>query len=392
MDSAAPDPVYSLTLDPDSLQGFIEQMEGAGFRRGPGSNEWTGPAPAALKPFTDALEMTIIIRPGWPYFPPLVRVVGIDSWHANLDNLCLWQTGDDTLRWVTVEGIVARIGEWAEDAAAGFPRHGQALDPHLYFEAHSGWTAFLNVDEHISAHPSDGQTGNLRWTERPRQILDISAGPFRATDPLPPGIREPREVVGRWFFRDHVSTPPKNLDEFKNALTDNQRDRLDRDLRKVFRRFGLFVLFWKTPGGVAPLILIIAKDETGVDTRALAPIPKGIESRLLRAGRDVLALQALSVLVVGIGAVGSHVAELLTRSGIGGLRLVDSDSLWPANMVRHAARLARKPVRRRSTPWWTASRHMNGPTLNLTPPSSRTQPLFANAWRELTSPLTLRGI
>lgn len=337
MDSGLPDPIFDSTPDPELLQDFIDQMEQAGFRRRSGSPEWTGPVATALSQFTHATAMTIFIRPGWPYFPPGVRVAGIDSWHANRDNLCLWQTGDDTRRWVTLDGIIKRIAEWAEDASAGFPRHGLALDPHLYFAAHSGWTALINIEEHIGAHPTDGQTGNLKWTEMPRQILDLHTGPFRATDPLPHGIRESREVIGRWFFRDRLPAPPRNLGEFQEALTDHQRERFDRDLRKVFRQLGLFVLFWGVPTGVASLILFAVKGETGIDVGAVTAVPKGKEARILRAGPDSSILQTKTVLIVGAGAIGSHVAQLLARSAVGRLRLVDYDSLWPANLIRHAA-------------------------------------------------------
>ena len=46
---------------------------------------------------------------------------------------------------------------------------------------------------------------------------------------------------------------------------------------------------------------------------------------------------ASSVAIIGVGAIGSHVSEQLARAGIGRLRLIDYDRLWPVNLVRHAA-------------------------------------------------------
>ncbi|MBV9870858.1 MAG: ThiF family adenylyltransferase, partial [Frankiaceae bacterium] len=43
------------------------------------------------------------------------------------------------------------------------------------------------------------------------------------------------------------------------------------------------------------------------------------------------------VAILGVGAIGSHVVELLTRAGIGRLLMVEFDRLWPVNLVRHAA-------------------------------------------------------
>ena len=45
-------------------------------------------------------------------------------------------------------------------------------------------------------------------------------------------------------------------------------------------------------------------------------------------------LQASSVTIVGLGAVGGHVVEGLARAGIGRLRLVDFDTVQPSNINR----------------------------------------------------------
>jgi tRNA threonylcarbamoyladenosine dehydratase len=45
-------------------------------------------------------------------------------------------------------------------------------------------------------------------------------------------------------------------------------------------------------------------------------------------------LQATSVTVVGLGAVGGYVVEALTRAGISRLRLVDFDTVQPSNINR----------------------------------------------------------
>jgi tRNA A37 threonylcarbamoyladenosine dehydratase len=52
-------------------------------------------------------------------------------------------------------------------------------------------------------------------------------------------------------------------------------------------------------------------------------------------GEDGFAiLQDSSITIVGIGAVGGHVAEGLARAGIGRLRLVDFDVIQPSNINR----------------------------------------------------------
>lgn len=68
-----------------------------------------------------------------------------------------------------------------------------------------------------------------------------------------------------------------------------------------------------------------------VETRSLILLP---EEQGLRSGRaaDVVGKR---VAVVGVGSVGSTVAELLTRSGVSRLVLVDGDVMLPGNLERH---------------------------------------------------------
>jgi len=54
----------------------------------------------------------------------------------------------------------------------------------------------------------------------------------------------------------------------------------------------------------------------------------------LRSGRQEIAV-AKKVAIIGLGSVGSKVAEMLLRSGIRQLLLVDGDVLLPANLERH---------------------------------------------------------
>lgn len=52
------------------------------------------------------------------------------------------------------------------------------------------------------------------------------------------------------------------------------------------------------------------------------------------AGLLVASLRERTVLVAGLGSVGSYVAEQLARSGVGGLALLDPDVVEPANLAR----------------------------------------------------------
>ena len=49
---------------------------------------------------------------------------------------------------------------------------------------------------------------------------------------------------------------------------------------------------------------------------------------------NIAKLQAAHVVVVGLGGVGSYIAEALARSGVGALTLVDADEVAPSNINR----------------------------------------------------------
>ncbi len=329
------DPLLALTTHPTELSAFVRGIEEAGFAR-TGEREWIGPISPALIPLVDTDQMRIIIRPGWPYFPPGVGVEGIGSWHANRDAVCLWQTGDNTRRWVSLTDIHARINDWVADQATGFERHGLALDPHLYFDAAMFGHAFLNPSEILGARPTDGQTGTLKWSEIGQGVFDIDIGKFKASDVLPHGLTDRVNARGRWFYRDQHLEPPRDLDAFRPVLTENQASRFDADVRAAHLKVLLLVLFWRVGNDVAALVLLVSDPAGSRTTYVFAPEPKGLESRILRAGPDASALRDKSVLIIGCGAIGSNIAELLARSGIGLLNLVDNDRLWPANLIRHA--------------------------------------------------------
>jgi hypothetical protein len=145
-----------------------------------------------------------------------------------------------------------------------------------------------------------------------------------------------RDVRGRWFYRTHVGEPPRNLDELRRLLTDRQRDRLEKDLRD--RPLVMYGLVWRNRAGVVATMLLsqrVSADERKNYVVALRP--KGCDALLLRAGSDACELQRKSIAIIGVGAIGSHVADALARAGTGRLVLRDYDLLFPANLGRHAA-------------------------------------------------------
>ena len=158
-----------LTLDPERLHAFVAELNAAGFDAADDGRTFVGPLPSCLAPFTNVTTMKLVINEPWPYRQPSVHVAGIDWWHAAHDAPCLWQLDDNTKRWLTFAGIVARVEEWAEKAQEGFTgMDGAALDPHLYFKgAVTCQTVGIDVDGLVGHRARDGQHGKFASTPDP---------------------------------------------------------------------------------------------------------------------------------------------------------------------------------------------------------------------------------
>lgn len=79
---------------------------------------------------------------------------------------------------------------------------------------------------------------------------------------------------------------------------------------------------WPTvDGGIA-----VRRLYSGADTDAAKGARSGLLAPELRGRR---------VAVVGVGALGSFIADMLVRSGVRNLSLVDGDTVIPGNLVRH---------------------------------------------------------
>lgn len=339
------DPLYAAAAEPERLRAFTAEIEASGFER---VNEitWSGPTypPLTAAGFTDAERMTLLFRDSWPYRAPLLNVPGISAWHADRELLCLWRDDDNGQQWVTLQGLYDRIDEWIADANTGFAAVENARNPEIYWQEDSGRVAGLvDLDELLGGQDTDGQHGEFHFTEAvspdgrpsPINVFDLYPGPFTAMTPRPRGASN-REVRGRWFYRAQISEPPRNLGELRGMLTDRQVDRLDKDLRD--RPLLMYGLMWRNQAGLVATMLLSQRVSTDERKNYIVALrPKGRDALLLRAGPDAKDLQRRSIAIVGVGAIGSHVADALARAGTARLVLRDHDLLFPANLGRHAA-------------------------------------------------------
>jgi hypothetical protein len=290
--------------------------------------------------------MTIEITDGWPYVQPELVVDGLPPLeHVNEGNVvCLWRTGDPARQWKTLGGWRERIAQWCDGQTSGFRRLDEVTDTHAYFRGEVHALARMDLGAIPTATP-DGEQGHLRGRWRHNQsILDLRVDKTSGQD-----------VKGAWFFREAIAAPPRTLDEVRDTLVSGQNARLAELVESAKGgKPRIVMLLWDTPHGRNALVLHLDRDPESVvqrpvrgrgakapaarvRTRPLELAPSQVAVLRQRAGRDAERLERCSVVVFGGGAIGSHIALMVARCGVGKLTVVDGEPLRPGNVVRHIA-------------------------------------------------------
>jgi molybdopterin/thiamine biosynthesis adenylyltransferase len=322
------------TFDPASLEAFTTELVAAGFEPSPDTNRrvWKGPIHPAFEGLTDATRMKVLLRDGWPIQFPYVYVEGLNTNHLTEDGyVCLWHEGDGSGDWCTLDGLYGRIAQWCDHATKGWDVHGLARDAYLNFTKKHPAVATFDLDELRADHA--GAWGALNGELRHPFHVELASGaPQRA------------QLAGLWFHVGAMDLPPRNLAELRTALSRDQRRGLDRALSRrrpvdVLERSGgvdLVLFRWDREHRRHLLILGIAGSGDDNEMYALQEGPSDMTSLQLRAGPDAADLANRSIALFGVGALGGHAALCLASSGLGRIRLVDSDQILPGNVVRHA--------------------------------------------------------
>ncbi len=323
----------------ESLEEFASQLAELGFQSVviSGSSRWRGPVHPAFGALTAETTMDIVVRPGWPFQPPVLLVDGLDTNHSTLDGfVCMWRDGDPSLEWTTVAGFFSRIEKWCENAARGWQD-----DP-------LGYDAFLNFDVRK-------KLPNIATFDLPQ--LGVRAGQWGechgAVDGVPmrvdivPGRQQTaNQLRCLWFHVGELGTPPpRRFSEVFRYLSRNQRRGLERALEDrrrpepfiVSGGVDLVLFCWEHMGRIDLLPMACEGTNGNVEAIALQPAPTDESSLILRAGADAPALQSARATLFGAGALGGYVGTTLAESGLGHLDIVDGDVLLPGNVVRHVA-------------------------------------------------------
>ncbi len=322
---------------PESLAEFTAALTSAGFRLVDDSNHpiWRGVIHPAFGSLTDAETMDIVIAPGWPFQPPAVFVQGLNTNHSTLDGLvCMWQDGDFSHDWTTVEGLFSRIEEWCEKAKHGWEDDHLEQDAFLNFRNKYGLVATFDL---AAIGVSDGSWGEFNGVvNRDPPRVDIGQRHRQSLT----------QLRGMWFHVGPLTAPPpRELGEVSLKLPRPQLRGLKRALDERRRPEALvpsggvdLILFcWERHGRTDLLVMACKGTGEQVEAIAMRPGPNDDHSLILRAGPDASVLHTRRAVMFGAGALGGHTATLLAESGVRFLDIVDPDVLLPGNVVRHVA-------------------------------------------------------
>lgn len=304
-----------------SRQHFEEGLIRAGFTED--DNGWRG---TIVHP-GGVTEVLITLRSRYPFQPP--RVVPLDSdavawsWHRELDgSLCLVAEDDhEGLWWTEAPVFLEHVTAWFEQAAAGWPDDRPDLDLDRYFKSSEDARLYLYND--LTRYPS----GFVRFRPAANNLMRIASG----TKPA----KSSKHSKNRFGYIAHlgdVDVPPRSWADISDRISPSID--LDRRIRK--HTIEIVVLLYRrgSHDGVIT-VEVLPIDDGSIAVRRLSSGADTDAAKSARSGLLAPELRGRRVAIVGVGALGSFIADMLVRSGVQSLTLLDGDVVMPGNLVRH---------------------------------------------------------
>ena len=291
----------------------------------PWSGSGAGPAQARVE---------ITPEPAFPFAPP--RVVVLDpgaqleaTFHLEMNGtLCLWEDewAVDEAPWRDPDTLVLRIADWLESTVAGWPGD-DSCDLERYLkqdlETFVLYDATALVFDAAVRTTSGPAPGMVIVTDERRKVREFRRGPRR------------RDTRLAWAADiGVVDRPLRGWDDVAAALGAHAAE-VTRLIS--FGAVTLLLLRYVHGGVLGALALRVERTTVGIQLDACESADTSAVTRSLRAGAAAPELADVRIAVVGCGAIGSSTADLLFRSGVRHLTLVDGERLRPGNIVRHLA-------------------------------------------------------
>ena len=309
-------------------KSFVDELEARDFSPMQGEGKWEGQLEVVgLNGLPTTVDLEIGIPEAFPFEPPKVTDVSMISahtWHHNPDwSLCLYGRRNVADRpWQDVDQLFSRIQAWFQNAADGWPADPPDLDVERYFPQVGMFVTYDDITTYLNKPVSAGRRG-AEW-------LHIDQAGY-----VPPEKRTRRKRWWGWVGDiGELAEPVYNWSSVSRLLGPSA-GRVEKRIRAGAYEF--LALRYQRQGHHGVLVLFPALQGAEIQLRAAASAADDSYTRRMRAGnpRTVRALRRSTVAIVGVGAVGSFMADLLARAGIGSLHLIDDDVLRPGNCIRH---------------------------------------------------------
>lgn len=323
-DTPEADPLASLDSNRDALRaalieaGFVD--DGSVLR---GSVDWS------FRGRNHTATIDIAITERFPFAPPQVIIVDAGTeleptFHIeHNDVLCLWGSDMPIESWQTPEALIKKVAGWLEQTAQGWPGDEDA-DLERYLE---------QDDDHVVIYDMEQIKGGDFF----RTALG-DYGILRIKDKLPwqpnsarmknKGIRR-RERRLAWVVDvGQVDHPIRGWHDLIDAVGNDCATIIE--LIKVGSVELILVRYRR---GTREALLAL----NALTLKAYESADSSVSTRTLRSGTSAPYRAKKSVAIIGCGAIGSHIADLLFRSGVHRITLIDPERLRPGNIIRHLA-------------------------------------------------------
>ncbi|MCU7731092.1 ThiF family adenylyltransferase [Actinoplanes sp. KI2] len=294
------------------------------------------------KAVTATVEVTLTAA--YPFAPPQVRIVDAGTpltatFHRDRDGaLCLWpaDTPVENAPWCDPAQLLRRVVAWLQQTEAGWPGD-SACDLERYLPT-AGGLMLYDLPSLTATH------GCVRTRTSPDRCLVTITGQAQAPPTGPQRRRHGTPTIGR---RHRQLAWVADIGEVTQPIEDwaSLRPLLGDDAGQVGRLIGAgvveYLMLRYRRGSSSGVLALTARPspnrQTPIEIQACEAADTSASTRLLRAGTTASELAGRKVAVVGAGAIGSFVADLLFRHGVRTLTLIDGQLLRPGNLVRHLA-------------------------------------------------------
>ncbi|MBW3537197.1 MAG: ThiF family adenylyltransferase [Actinobacteria bacterium] len=274
------------------------------------------------------VEHEIVLPDDFPIEKPVVRTPGGEgglSWHRERDGaFCLWSDEEAShLPWASAEAVVERIEEWHRQDALGWPDDPPDLDLERYWPRSGALVIHGSLDELVGREcmVSRGQNGTYQLS---RGRASRKQKRIRTWGAVVVDVGE-------------LERPLHTLDNLLDRLEDDTAHRLRSDIESGACK--IVMVQYSRQGHSASLGLHV-RSRQPLELEAATTAHADEATLRLRAGFDAEVLAEKRIVILGVGAVGSFLADLLARSGCTKFTLADPDKVRPGNCVRHLATLA----------------------------------------------------